>query len=63
MWVAPHIFSHDPTVVSEPPSMKGTTEAADPFAQKAAIAIQCRSVAEKPVTTIQASKSFSLRGA
>ena len=45
-----------------PGSTKGTTEAADPFAQKAATAVQvCRSVVEKPSTVIQASKSFRLR--
>jgi len=35
--------------------------AAGSFAHKAAMAVQCRPVAEKPATTIQASKSFRLR--
>nr|ABP02614.1 hypothetical protein MtrDRAFT_AC139526g32v2 [Medicago truncatula] len=53
---------HDQTVASEPSSTKGTTEAASPFAQKATTVVQCLSVAEKPATTIQASKSFRLKG-
>jgi len=51
----------DPTVVSESRSTKGTTEAAGLFAQKAATTVQCRPVAEKLATEIQASKSFRLR--
>ena len=62
MWAVPLATPSDPTVVSKPRSTKGTTDAADPFAQKAATAVQCRSVAEKPATTIQASKSFPLQG-
>nr|ABD32194.1 hypothetical protein MtrDRAFT_AC148343g10v2 [Medicago truncatula] len=63
MWSVPRVPPPPPdlTVVSEPCSTKGTTEAAGPFAQKVATAVQCRSVADKPATTIQASKSFRLR--
>jgi len=52
----------EPIMVSESRSTKGTTEAAGPFTQKGEMAVQCRSVAEKPITAIQASKSFRLRG-
>jgi len=52
---------NDPTVVSEPRSTKGMTEAAGPFAQKAATVVQCRSVAEKPSTAVQAASGSLCR--
>jgi len=62
MWTVPRAPLMTQQWYQSPGSMKGTTEAAGPFAQKAATMVQCRSFAEKIATTIQASKSFRLKG-
>jgi len=54
----------DPTVASEPGSTKSVTEAAGPFAQKAATAIQAVSVRlrRNQQRRYMQSKSFRLKG-